>query len=165
MLAGHHARMNQTTPCRCSECSAEFIPDPRVGERQVTCGAGECQRARHAKQCREWHAANEEATASHYEDVVMPFRVHQPDYQRRWRWGQRLREIREKTTLLGGTLLTALRGLAQQAERLTVQAAGIAQTGVLAGEKLVRAVAVVRSILAAFEQLEASVAELRQLGL
>jgi hypothetical protein len=165
MMAGHHVRMIQTTPCRCSECSAEFIPDPRVGDRQVTCGVAECQQARHAKQCREWRAANGEATASHYEDVVVPFREQQPDYQRRWRWGQRLREIREKTTRFGGSLLIGLRGLVQRAERLVARTAGVVQTGVLAGEKLDRAVAVVRSTIAAVEQLEASVAELRELGL
>ena len=165
MLAGHHVRMNQTSPCRCTECNAEFIPDPRVGERQVTCGAAECQQARHAKQCRDWRAGNRDATASHYEDVVVPFRDRQPDYQRRWRWGRRLREIRENTTLLGGALLAALRGLVQQAEKLVVRAVGVVQTGVLAGEKLSRAVAAVRSTMTALEQLEASAAELRDLGL
>lgn len=164
-MAGHHVRMNSTTPCRCSECSAEFVPDPRVGERQVTCGAPECQQGRHAKQCREWRAANSEATASHYEDVVVPFREQQPDYQRRWRWFHQLREIREKTTRFGGALLIGLRGLVQQAERLLARAVGVVQTGVLAGEKLNQAVAVVRSTIAAIEQLEASVAELRELGL
>lgn len=165
MLAGHHARMNQTPPCRCSECSAKFIPDPRVGARQVTCGARECQRARHAKQCRSWHAANKETTASHYEDVVVRFREQQPDYQRRWRWGRRLREIREKTAQLGGGLLSSLRGLVQQADRLVMGAVGAVQTGVLAGQKLERAVCAVRSVIAAFEQLESSAAELRRLGL
>jgi len=131
----------------------------------VTCGADECQQARHAKQCREWRAANSEATASHYEDVVVPFRERQPDYQRRCRWRQRLREIREKTTRFGGSLLLALRGLVQRAERLAAQAADVVQTGVLAGEKLGRAVAVVRSTIAAIEQLETSMAELRELGL
>lgn len=131
----------------------------------MTCGATECQQSRHAQQCRVWHAANRDATASHYEDVVVPFREQQPDYQRRWRWGQQLREIREKTTLFGGALLLGLRGLVQRAERLVAGATDVVQTGVLAGEKLGRAVAVVRSTIAAVEQLEASVAELRELGL
>jgi len=157
--------MKTTNPCRCSECSAEFIPDPRVGDRQVTCGAPGCQRARHAKRCREWHAANKEAAASHYEDVVVRFREQQPDYQRRWRWGRRLREIREKTALLGGALLARLRGLVQRAQELARRAAGIVQTGVLAGKSLQRAVAAASSTIAAFEQMEASSAELRRLGL
>jgi len=162
MMAGHHVRMKPTSPCRCVECSAEFVPDPRVGVRQVTCGAAGCQKARHAKRCREWHANNKEATATHYQDVVVPFRQKQPDYQRRWRWGRRLCEIREKTTLLGGAVLASLRGLVLRAQRL---AFGTVQTGVLAGEKLQHAVAAVRSTITALKQLEASTAELRELGL
>jgi len=157
--------MNPANPYRCVECNAEFVADPRVGARQVTCGAAECQRARHAKQCLEWHANNKEATATHYQDVVVPFRREQPDYQRRWRWGRRLCEIREETTLLGGALLAGLRGLMQQAQGLLHQAADIVQTGVLAGEKLQCAVAAVRATITALEQLEASTSELRELGL
>lgn len=165
MMAGQHARMNTTTPCRCTECSAEFVPDPRVRARQVTCGDPECQRARHAEQCRAWHANNKEITSAHYQDVVVPFRREQPDYQRRWRWGQRLREIRETTAVMGEALLGKLRGLVSQAEQMIGRAFESAQTGVLAGEKLVRAVAAVRATVAALEQLEASAAELRALAL
>jgi len=157
--------MKTNNPCRCSECSAEFVPDPRVGERQVTCGDPECQRARHAKQCREWHANNQETTACHYQDVVVPFRRGQPDYQRRWRFGQRLREIREKTTVMGGALLAGLRGLVSRGKQLTRRAVGTVQSGVLAGEELGRAVAAVRATIAALELLETSAAELRELGL
>ncbi len=95
----------------------------------------------------------------------MPFRREQPDYQQRWRWGRRLREIREQTTVLGGALLAGLHKLVRQAETLARQAASIVQTGILAGEKLQRAVAAVRSTITALEQLEASTAELRELGL
>lgn len=157
--------MNSTNPDRCRECNAEFVPDPRVGARQVTCGAAECQRARHAAQCRDWHATNQETTGNHYQDVVVPFRAGQPDYQRRWRWGWRLREIREQTTLLGGALLASLRSLLRQAEALVARSADLVQSGVLAGEKLERAVAAVRSTIAAFEQLKAGTAELRELSL
>lgn len=165
MMAGHHVRMNSTTPCRCVQCSAEFVPDPRVRERQITCGAPRCQRGRHAERCREWHTGNKETTAGHYQDVVVAFRREQPDYQRRWRWGQRLREIREKTTLVGGALLASLRSLVSQAEQLIGRAVGTVQSGVLAGEKLRRAVAAVRHTITALEQLEASASELRELGL
>ena len=165
-MTGHHARMkNTTTRRRCVQCSGEFVPDPRVGDRQVTCGAVECQRARHTDRCRQWHAANAEATASHYQDVVVPFRREQPDYQSRWRWWQRLREIREQTGLLGGALLASLRALVARAEQLARRAAGIVQTGVLAGQMLERAVRAVRCTVTALEQLEASTAELRELGL
>jgi hypothetical protein len=127
--------MKQTTTYRrCVECSCEFVPDPRVRDRQVTCGRSECQRARHAEQCRQWRACNTEATASHYADVVIPFRQAQPDYQRRWRWVRRLREIREQSTLLAGTLLAGLRTLVSRAEELGQRVLGVVQTGVLAGE-------------------------------
>ena len=150
---------------RCVKCSGWFVPDPRVGDRQVTCGAPECQRWRHAGQCRQWRAANAEATASHYQDVVVPFRREQPDYQSRWRWWRRLREIREQTGLLGGTVLASLQALVSRAGQLAGRAMGIVQTGVLAGEMLERAVTAVSSMIAAVEQLQASTAQLQELGL
>ena len=156
---------NTTTHRRCVECSGEFIADPRVGERQVTCGAEGCQRARHAERCRDWHASNAESREGHYRDVVVPFRQQQPDYQRRWRWRRRLREIREQTGLLGEVMLGRLRALSSGAEQLLARAAGVVQTGVLAGESLSRAVRAVRSAIGALEQLEASGAEFRALGL
>jgi len=115
--------------------------------------------------CRAWHQANAEADSSHYEDVVERFRREQPDYQRRWRWSQRLREIREQTGVLGGAVLVSLRGLLGRAEALSQSALGMVQSGVLAGERLGRAVRAVRSTIAALEQLEASTTELRALGL
>jgi hypothetical protein len=67
--------------------------------------------------------------------------------------------------VLGGALLASLRGLIGRAEPLIERAMGTVQTGVLAGEKLRRAVAAVRATVAALEQLETSTAELRELGL
>lgn len=157
--------MKTSTLCRCVQCNRVFIPDPRVGVRQVTCGAPECQQARHAEQCRQWHASNKQARASHYEDVVVPFRQKQPDYQQRWRWARRLREIREESGLLTGTLLAGLRTLVARAEQLARRATEAVQTGVLAGEMLKRAVTAVQSTISALEQLEASQSELRKLGL
>lgn len=150
---------------RCVKCSAAFVPDPRVGERQVTCGAEGCQRGRHADQCQRWHRANRGATAEHYRDAVVPFRRQQPDYQARWRWGQRVGEIREQMGQLGGALLGALRALVNGARRLAERAIGVVQTGVLAGVSLDRAVAAVQSTIVALEQLAASTTELRALGL
>ena len=156
---------NTTTRRRCVKCSGWFVPDPRIGDRQVTCGAAECQEARHADRCRQWHVGNAEAKASHYEDVVVPFRRAQPDYQSRWRWWRRLREIREQTGLLGRAVLSSLQALMSRAGQLAGRALGIVQTGVLAGEMLERAVTAIGSMIAAVEQLQASTAELRKLGL
>lgn len=43
-------------PCRI--CRKWFCPDPRVGERQKTCGDEVCQKQWHAKKCREWNKRN-----------------------------------------------------------------------------------------------------------
>lgn len=95
----------------------------------------------------------------------MPFRRAQPDYQRRWRWGRRLREIREESSRLGGMVLARLMSMVSRAGALAQRATDVVQTGVLAGEKLAQAVALVRTTIALLEQLEASASELRQLGL
>jgi hypothetical protein len=68
-------------------------------------------------------------------------------------------------TLLGGAVLGRLRGLVREAEQLAQDAVGIVQSGVLAGERLGRAVLAVRSVTNCLEQLESSTAELRELGL
>jgi len=157
--------MKTQKTCRCVKCSGEFVPDPRVGVRQVTCGRAECQQARHADLCREWHTSNAETRRSHYQDVVVPFRRAQPDYQSRWRWWRRLREIREQSLQFGGALLAGLQALVSQAAQLVRRSVGIAQTGILAGKTLERAVTTVRSTISALKQLQASTAELRELGL
>jgi hypothetical protein len=157
--------MQKTNHHRCTQCSAPFVPDPRVGSRQVTCGAEACQQTRHAALCRAWHRANREATGEHYRDVVVPFRQQQPEYQARWRWGQKFREIREQMGQLGGAIAGALRSLVEGAKRLAKRAVGVVQTGVLAGDSLDRAVVAVQSTIAALEQLTRGTAELRALGL
>jgi len=157
--------MKNTNIRRCSQCNTEFVPDPRIGSRQETCGAAECQQKLHAKTCRQWHEANVEATSSHYQDFVVPFRRLQPDYQMRWRLGQKLSEIREQMGQLGGALLAPLRSLISKAQELARRAVGAVQTGVLAGELLNRAVQAVRTMITALEQLQASTAELGALGL
>ncbi len=47
---------NRKRPCRI--CGKWFKPNPRLGERQRTCGDKECQRQWHAKKCREWNRKN-----------------------------------------------------------------------------------------------------------
>jgi hypothetical protein len=112
-----------------------------------------------------WHAANADVDSSHYEDVVVPFRERQPDYQRRWRLGRGLREIREKTGSLGSALLVSLRALLGRAEALSRSPDKEAQTGVLAGKTLDKAKKALRGAVAAIAQLEESLTELRVVGL
>jgi len=40
-------------PCRI--CRKWFAPHPRLGDRQKTCGAKECQQKWHAKKCAQWN--------------------------------------------------------------------------------------------------------------
>lgn len=154
----------KTPDRRCSECTRPFEPNPRVGDRQVTCGAVECQRKRHCERCRAWHAGNGDVGRSHYEDVVVPFRERQPSYQRRWRLGRRLGEIREQMSTLGSGLLSSLRALLGRADALSKSAGEEAQTGVLAGEVLDKARAALGRAVAAFMELDDSLAQLREVG-
>ena len=43
-------------PCRV--CRKWFTPNPRLRDRQRTCGDEECQRKWHAKKCAEWNRRN-----------------------------------------------------------------------------------------------------------
>ena len=43
-------------PCRI--CRKWFTPNPRVGNRQKTCGSKECQKKWHAKKCSQWNRQN-----------------------------------------------------------------------------------------------------------
>ena len=49
-------RKHKKRPCRI--CGKWFTPDPRLGYRQQTCGAKECQRKWHARKCAEWNRKN-----------------------------------------------------------------------------------------------------------
>ncbi len=49
-------RKSRKRPCRI--CRKWFSPDPRVGERQKTCGRQDCQNKWHAKKCVEWNSKN-----------------------------------------------------------------------------------------------------------
>ncbi len=49
-------RKSRKRPCRI--CRKWFCPDPRVGERQKTCGNQDCQDKWHAKKCSEWNNKN-----------------------------------------------------------------------------------------------------------
>ena len=51
-------------PCRI--CRKWFMPDPRPGKRQMTCGNTECKQQWHAKKCAEWNKKNREYFKSIY---------------------------------------------------------------------------------------------------
>ncbi len=49
-------RKSRKRPCRI--CRIWFCPDPRVGNRQKTCGNKDCQDKWHTKKCAEWNNQN-----------------------------------------------------------------------------------------------------------
>jgi len=49
-------RSHKKRPCRV--CGKWYPPNPRLGDRQQTCGTKECQRKWHARKCAEWNRKN-----------------------------------------------------------------------------------------------------------
>ena len=49
-------RQSRKRPCRI--CGKWFVPHPRLGDRQKSCGAPSCRRQWHAKECAEWNWKN-----------------------------------------------------------------------------------------------------------
>ena len=49
---------NRKRPCRI--CRKWYTANPRLGDRQQTCGHPGCQRQWHARKCREWNLRNRE---------------------------------------------------------------------------------------------------------
>lgn len=56
---------NRKRPCRI--CGKWYWPNPRLGERQRTCGDKECQRQWHGKKCREWNRKNH----SYFQEIYL----------------------------------------------------------------------------------------------
>jgi len=52
-----HRLKSRKRPCRI--CRKWFYPDPRVGDRQKTCGDKDCQVKWHSKKCAEWNQKNQ----------------------------------------------------------------------------------------------------------
>ncbi len=51
-------------PCRI--CKKWFLPNPRLGDRQKTCGTPECQRQWHIRKCAEWNLKNRHCARESY---------------------------------------------------------------------------------------------------
>jgi len=52
------------SPCRV--CKKWYLPNPRVGNRQKTCGAPECQRQWRIRKCAEWNLKNRSCVRESY---------------------------------------------------------------------------------------------------
>jgi len=57
-------RKSKKRPCRI--CQKWFMPHPRVGDRQKTCGDHECMRKWHAGKCAEWNRKNRTYVQENY---------------------------------------------------------------------------------------------------
>lgn len=131
----------------------------------MTCGAAECQRRRHAKKCKRWHADNRDVTASHYEDVVKPYRQKHPDYQRRWRVVAALCEIREEMAAGVEAVGARMRKLLARGRAAVGTATGVAsQPDGKTGEALTAALAAGASIVGVLAELSKAVGQLGVLG-
>ena len=62
-------RRQKKRPCRV--CGRWFSPNPRLGGRQKTCGADECQQRWHAKKCAEWNRKNR----SYFKEIYLRRRL------------------------------------------------------------------------------------------
>ncbi|NIM58976.1 MAG: hypothetical protein GTO16_08555 [Candidatus Aminicenantes bacterium] len=57
-------RPRRKRPCRI--CRRWFTPDPRLKDRQMTCGDDQCKREWHRKKCKEWNRNNADCFRSNY---------------------------------------------------------------------------------------------------
>lgn len=70
-------RKSKKRPCRI--CRKWFTPNPRVGDRQKTCGDHECMRKWHARKCAEWNKNNRKCAQENYFHDKLTFAVSQND--------------------------------------------------------------------------------------
>jgi hypothetical protein len=59
-------------PCRV--CGKWFMPNPRLGDRQMTCGTKECQQRWHTAKCAEWNRQNR----SYFKEIYLRSRLEPP---------------------------------------------------------------------------------------
>jgi len=70
--------MEKTTPFRkrpCRICGKWFIPNPRLGDRQKTCGADACKQQWHTAKCAEWNRQNR----AYFKEIHLRSRLEPPD--------------------------------------------------------------------------------------
>lgn len=91
---------------RCPFCGDIFIPNPRVGDRQVACKKGGCQRERKQESQRRWlernpgyfkgRYSNTEEWLKRYPGYLKSYRNTHPEYVERNRRLQGLRDLRRR---------------------------------------------------------------------
>lgn len=94
---------------RCRYCKRLFFPDPRVGDRQKTCGDSACQKAHKEENNTRWRTKNPDYFRDDYTRVkqwldqnpgyLKHFRETHPEYVKRNRESQKVRDRRKKLYL------------------------------------------------------------------
>jgi len=60
-------------PCRV--CGKWFMPNPRLGDRQKTCGADACKQQWHIAKCAEWNSQNR----AYFKEIYLRSRLERGD--------------------------------------------------------------------------------------
>lgn len=74
-------RKSKKRPCRI--CRKWFTPNPRVGDRQKTCGDKECMRKWHNRKCAEWNRNNRKCAQENYFHDKLTLALNQNDNDKR----------------------------------------------------------------------------------
>ncbi len=70
-------RKSKKRPCRI--CRKWFTPNPRVGDRQKTCGNNECMSEWHNRKCAEWNKNNRKCAQENYFHDKLTLALNQND--------------------------------------------------------------------------------------
>ncbi len=91
---------------KCRYCQSSFIPNPRVGKRQKTCGKPACKKALKAQNNARWRKENPDCCRNDYPrvkqwldehlDYLNHYRQTHPEYVQRNREARKLRYRRKK---------------------------------------------------------------------
>jgi hypothetical protein len=94
---------------KCPYCKAQFTPNPRVGERQITCGKPACKTALKSDNNRKWRQRNPDNYRNDYSRLkdwleqtpgyLKEYRESHPEYVEKNRNAQRVRDRRKKLRL------------------------------------------------------------------
>ena len=118
--------LTRKRPCRI--CRRWFVPNPRLKERQMTCGTAKCQRQWHKKKCAQWNRKNTDYFKTNYlqkkidtatqcrgdPEATLPAKPLDKVPASRMQTGMPLDYVKE---LIGVQLVIILEYLAQQLDR------------------------------------------------
>ena len=73
---------------KCLFCNYEFLPDPRLGKRQTSCGSDGCRKKRKNSAQQTWRKKNPDYFQGRYPNTKR-WREEHPGYQKQWRTARR----------------------------------------------------------------------------